>query len=247
MDTLRGGEDRQEDADEDTNFTIPENPRVVNPQWQLPPRAEEQPGTQLERFRQLAVDNFYNSVARKDKRLPSARYYTDFFVDAEGKPRLIKYPDIPLTKPDGLAYALSTLASKLGGIGSLRNELKLLDYAPNKRSPKVVASVEQIDTAAQEVEAAPTTDLEHTIPKVIASIEHVAEEPEWIQEALNTLDDPSHPDISEAEIEVSLKRRGWPPLRDLEAAARDMATTRGWLLSIHLKMHELYRTPEAEI
>lgn len=40
-DTFHGEEGgRREDPYEDTNFTIPDNPPIVAPQWQLPPRTE---------------------------------------------------------------------------------------------------------------------------------------------------------------------------------------------------------------
>lgn len=105
---------RQEDADEDTNIIIQENPAVV----QLPPRPAERPGDTMGKLRQAtlnsAVDTFYDTLAKiNDGLAPLMRPYSDIFVDDNGRTRLIEHSNATLTKAECSAYALTTLVSKL--------------------------------------------------------------------------------------------------------------------------------------
>lgn len=60
----------------------------------------------------------------------------------------------------------------------------------------MVASLQQIDTTAQDVEAVPNTDIKEIVLELTATIERSATEPELVQDALNIYDDLPHPDTS---------------------------------------------------
>lgn len=74
--------------------------------------------------------------------------------------------------------------------------------------PPVKAEFEQIDTAAQNALNGADETLVKTSMNVIANVDHTRTQPEWVQETLNTYDNPPYPDISEVGVEAYLKRQG---------------------------------------